>query len=312
MLEMAAPKRHLAVHFDASQPREVSGTELQDSKMPQTDFNSTERKYQFESTEISSGAPVGIVALMTDSTSRKQNLDSWFAVSRRTSTRIDFADAGRLIYEWSGNKSWAENPKLYYIFRAMDREDLFAELLRAQVTDLWLPLSTSVMKRLVKPPDREQYLDAQNRILDAGRLPKDLRAQHLSIEDSDSMELEEVKHLGTGGFAKVHHIRDPRTKKEYARKVMERSRGFNRQCEMMKSFRKEVMGMRRVQHLHCITLLATWTDMDSVGLLFSPVADMDLAKYLDEDLGLLQLDVLHRAVGCITSALAYLHHLNIR
>ncbi|OSS53264.1 hypothetical protein B5807_02577 [Epicoccum nigrum] len=95
---------------------------------------------------MSSGAPVEILGLMADSTSRKQILDSWFAVSRRTSMPIDFADAGHLIYEWSGNKNWAQNPTLYYISRAMGREDLFAELLRAQITDWWIPLSTSMIK----------------------------------------------------------------------------------------------------------------------------------------------------------------------
>jgi serine/threonine protein kinase len=99
-------------------------------------------------------------------------------------------------------------------------------------------------------------------------------AQHIPIDDSDSMRLEEVRHLGTGGFGDVHHVRDPHTGKGYARKVIVREK-FQRQLEMMRNFRKEVMGMRRVQHRHCITLLATWTDMDSVGLLYSPVADMD-------------------------------------
>jgi hypothetical protein len=70
--------------------------------------------------------------------------------------------------------------------------------------------------------------------------------------------------------------------------------------------------MRRVRHLHCVSIITSFTDMDSVALLSYPVADMDLAAFLDMDLNVLQLSTLRSAVGCITAALSYLHEQGIR
>jgi hypothetical protein len=251
---------------------------------------------------------------LTTRLAKKKELDSWYGTtSMRSSRPIDFDVAGALLFEWTRKREWAQNPKMYFILREIDREDLFPELLAAHITDFWIPLSTAVVKRFLEKPDRERFFDAQNLTLDDG-LPRILAGHHFSFEDIESMGLEQRNQLGEGGFASVHHVHDPRTGKSYARKVMNkvRSGGFKKQCEAMKSFKKEVMGMRRVRHPHCVDLLASWTEAESVGLICSPVADMDLASYLDMDLSMLQLGVLRNSVGCITSALVYLHGLNIR
>ena len=154
-------------------------------------------------------------------------------------------------------------------------------------------------------------MDVQKSFLENG-IPTDLKGQHLSLVDSDCMGLKEVRILGTGGYGEVHHVVDPRTGIGYAKKVMSRPMNFKKHCELMKSFKRELSGMRRVRHRHCVDLMATCTDTDFVILLSSPVADMDLAKFLNLDLSDSQLNILHPAIGCITSALAYLHQLDIR
>jgi len=70
--------------------------------------------------------------------------------------------------------------------------------------------------------------------------------------------------------------------------------------------------MRRVRHRHCVDLVGSCADMESVAVLSSPVADMDLAVFLDMDLSKPQYEFLRQSIGCITSALAYLHNLGIR
>ena len=81
----------------------------------------------------------------------------------------------------------------------------------------------------------------------------------------------------------------------------------------MSSFEREISGMRRVRHVHCVKLEASFTDTDWVRLLCCPVADMNLSELLDQHAEFPEeKSFLRRAIGCITSALAYLHELEIR
>ncbi|KAL1612195.1 hypothetical protein SLS60_000419 [Paraconiothyrium brasiliense] len=215
------------------------------------------------------------------------------------------------LFQETGKKEWRDNPILYFILLQLGREDAFQDLLDNNVTDLWLPIPKYVVLKILKDEkDKKAFLEAQEMCLD-DRMPTNLNGQHLSLMDSDCLELNEQKFLGSGRYGEVHHVVDPRTGIAYARKSMSRPRNFIKQRELMKLFKRELNGMRRVRHAHCVTLMATCTDTDSVIILSSPVADMDLAFFLDSDLSGTQLDTLCRAVGCITSALAYLHQLNI-
>lgn len=108
------------------------------------------------------------------------------------------------------------------------------------------------------------------------------------------------------------HVTSGPNGQHYARKVIQRPVRYEGHLDTMKNFRNEVLGMRRVRHHHCVDLVASCTDMDSVIILSSPVADMDLSEFLKLDLDPSQMEILSRSIGCITSALAYLHSLQIR
>jgi hypothetical protein len=222
-----------------------------------------------------------------------------------------FDNLAASLFRQSGKEEWSQNPRLYFLLRQVNRQSLFQNLLDMGVTDLWLPVPLRIVQKVLGPKDAKAFLAAQEHCLE-DIVPTDLTGQHLALIDSECMEFQEVKTLGIGGFGEVHHVKDLRTGRSYARKVAYRSHHFKKHCEQMLNFKTELSGMRRVRHRHCVELVATCTDLTAVTLLFSPVADMDLAQFLDLDLTLLQLDILRRAVGCITSALAYLHQLNIR
>jgi hypothetical protein len=71
--------------------------------------------------------------------------------------------------------------------------------------------------------------------------------------------------------------------------------------------------MRQVSHQHCVRIVGSYTDYDSVAILSSPVADMDLAAFLDlAELSYEQVVILRRGIGCLCGAIAYLHGKNIR
>ncbi|KAH7083945.1 kinase-like domain-containing protein, partial [Paraphoma chrysanthemicola] len=70
--------------------------------------------------------------------------------------------------------------------------------------------------------------------------------------------------------------------------------------------------MQQVDHQHCVKFIGSYTDVDHVNILSSPVADMDLAVFLDQDLGIEAKKILYRGIGCLCNAINYLHQNNIR
>ncbi|KAF2188986.1 kinase-like protein [Zopfia rhizophila CBS 207.26] len=251
-------------------------------------------------------------SIVDDVFSAQAKLDEYFtskSPSRLNSS--DFSFIGLLLI-LTNKSALAENPKLYYVLRRMNRLELLSDFTSCGCTDLWFPFPRHTLRRLLdQTSDQKEFLATQTFVLDH-EMPILLNGEHFAFADSDSMELEVKGRLGRGGYGVVDHVRDPRTKKHYARKIMYRTAASERHHDLMENFKREIHGMWRVKHRHCVDLVATCTDLESVLLLSSPVADTDLAKFLDSDLNLSQLATLRRAVGCISSALLYLHDNGIR
>jgi hypothetical protein len=193
-----------------------------------------------------------------------------------------------------------ENSKLAFILRQIGRQDRLRELVDAQVTDLWLPLPRRLAQRLLGDEVSHSFLAVQERCLDDD-VKLRMNGEHLCLTDSYSLSFKKGRLLGVGGFGEVYQVFHPQTNLGYARKVMTRPVNFQRHCDLL-----------RVRHQHCVRLAASCTDMDSVILFSSPVADCDLARFLDSELADHEFVILRRSIGCIVSALAYLHQADIR
>jgi hypothetical protein len=206
---------------------------------------------------------------------------------------------------------WCSNPKLYYLLHKMKRVDLLYKILDADVTDLWLPLHKRLVRRWLNDAETKTFVRLQELVLN-DNIPMNLQGQHFTLESMDQLDLDRVEHLGAGGFGDVWHVQNRSDGKTYACKTMARPVKYDSHAVLMQNFKREIMGMSRVRHRHCVDLVASCTDMDSVTILSSPVADLDLADFLNADLSADQLMTLWQSIGCITSALAYLHRLKIR
>jgi serine/threonine protein kinase len=81
----------------------------------------------------------------------------------------------------------------------------------------------------------------------------------------------------------------------------------------MESFSKELQVLKRAQHHHIVQLVGSYTDPKFVGLLFSPVADMNLAEFYSlVSKSSPDKSLLRTVFGCLSNGLSYLHSVKIR
>ncbi|KAH6677601.1 kinase-like domain-containing protein, partial [Halenospora varia] len=116
--------------------------------------------------------------------------------------------------------------------------------------------------------------------------------------------------LGRGGFGVVHKVRCRATNETYARKVV------SSPPSPSSAVSSEANILRNLKHSHIIKLVASGKSGHFGWLLMSPVAKSDLAIYLHQvgskprKLSLINTPKrppLHDWIGCLSSALAYLH-----
>ncbi|XTI89863.1 kinase-like domain-containing protein, partial [Cenococcum geophilum] len=108
--------------------------------------------------------------------------------------------------------------------------------------------------------------------------------------------------LGRGAYGSVDVVQQCYTGQVFARK---RSRTT--------SFHREVEITKRLKHPHIIQFVAAYTQNSSLNLIISPVAESTLRDYLDFPGDQKESESqIHRWVGCLSSALSYIHASRIR
>lgn len=87
------------------------------------------------------------------------------------------------------------------------------------------------------------------------------------------------------------------------RKKIARPKQLKLHQHIMAAFIREVKVMRQVDHRHCVRFLRSYTDNESVNILSMPVADMDLAAFLDKPIGDREWSILYKGVDCLCNGL---------
>jgi serine/threonine protein kinase len=138
------------------------------------------------------------------------------------------------------------------------------------------------------------------------------KGQHCYFRQNEPLPFETKEIIGSGGFGQVDRVLSLISFREYARKRVSRSTMFSgRRAEDVKQFIAEIEVLKRLKHHHIVEFIGSYTDPKYIGLIMSPVADMDLSTYL------LRADAtrhgeLRTFFGCLARALEFLHEQSVR
>ncbi|KAI4683763.1 uncharacterized protein J4E84_006601 [Alternaria hordeiaustralica] len=221
-------------------------------------------------------------------------------------------------------RPWDSESITNHLLSAMDVASARVALESLGVTDLWLPLSKQLLKRSLSDPHHvseflrlqeghlRSFLAFWTRSVSADSI-HDTLFNHCEFEDDEEV-FEENRLLGEGmvGLVEEVTVRGREPPLICVRKKIARPKQLKAHRQIMAAFIREIKVMRQVDHRHCVRFLGSYTDNESVNILSTPVADMDLATFLDKPLGDREWAILYKGIDCLCNGLLYLHDNKIR
>jgi hypothetical protein len=212
-------------------------------------------------------------------------------------------------------RPWYSGSVLDQILSDMGTESVRSILMDIGVTDLWLPLSKQLLRRSLEDSHHiSEFLKLQDDYLEVlltrwtqASLPDqmlDILFNHCEFEDDEDV-FEVNRHLGDGmvGVVEEVTIRSCEPPIVCARKKIARPKPLKLHQSIMTAFIREVRVMRQVDHRHCVRFLGSYTDSESVNILSTPVADMDMAAFLDKPIGDREWIILYKGIDCLCNGL---------
>jgi TolA-binding protein len=231
-------------------------------------------------------------------------------------SRAPYSDSE--IYEISSllkhsNPRWSKVPRTYIILRTIGRLDLLDAFVDLGFSDYWFPVTERRLPDSLSPSVRSAFAGAQSLILTKSMdLERGERGQHCYFKRGEPLPFEAQGVLGTGGFGQVDKVVSMISFREYARKRVLRDMAFgSRRMEDITRFVAEIEMLKRLRHRHVVEFVGSYTDARYMGLIMSPVAEMDLSTYLTHP-DASKYAELRTFFGCLARALEFLHQQNIR
>lgn len=143
-----------------------------------------------------------------------------------------------------------------------------------------------------------------------GCIQESWHLRHVAANSEEELVIKHG-HLAEGGYSTVTEmsIMAKPSAIRCVQKSIGRPKQLKAQKQVMAAFAREIMVMRRVVHHHCVEHIGSYTDLEQVHILSTPVADMAL---LDRPTTIDIRRILYRGIGCICNAMQYLHMNKIR
>ncbi|RDW69768.1 hypothetical protein BP6252_08788 [Coleophoma cylindrospora] len=241
-------------------------------------------------------------------------LDDYFAEGTKRKTMYNDSEiqqVSRLLSQV--NTKWSKVPRTYIILRTISCLDLLDEFINLDFSDHWFPVTERGLPHFLHPNQRSQFVAAQSLVMTKSLdLEKGDEGQHRHFSHDEPLPFEVKGILGTGGFGQVDRVLSLISFREYARKRVPRSTIFGgRRTEVEKRFIAEIKALKRLKHHHVAEFVGSYTDPQFMGLIMSPVAEMDLSDYL-ACANAASHKELRTFFGCLARALDFLHGERIR
>ena len=211
------------------------------------------------------------------------------------------------------NPQWSKVPRTYMVLRTIGCLDLLDTFIDLGFSDHWFPVTERSLPPFLLPSKRSQFVAAQDLVMTKSvDLEKGESGQHCYFRQDEPLPLEMRGILGSGGFGQVDRVLSLISFREYALKRVLRSTAFGgRGTECVKQFIAEIRALKRIKHRHVVEFVGSYTDPKYMGLIMSPVADMDLSTYLARA-DTARHRELRTFFGCLARALEFLHEQSIR
>jgi serine/threonine protein kinase len=180
-------------------------------------------------------------------------------------------------------------------------------------SDYWFPVTERHLPGCLLPSTKSLFVRVQSLVLTKSMdLEKGENGQHCYFKHGEQLPFDPKGILGSGGFGQVDKVLSQISFKEYARKQVPRGSAFTGpRKEHIKQFIAEIQILKRLKHYHIVEFVGSYTDPRYIGLIMSPVADMDLGAYLKQATAS-NYPQLRTFFGCLATALGFLHEQKVR
>ncbi|KAI0893301.1 kinase-like domain-containing protein [Annulohypoxylon nitens] len=252
--------------------------------------------------------PVGI-PLVTD----EETLGKYFLPQKKTYTDTDF-DSIAILLGRLELKEYSKSPRLYTLLRHLDCLKDLDRILQKGLSDSSLPLSQNQLPSDFSEGWKRRFRKAQGLVCDNSEVVQMINlGKHMPFSAPPDC-FRTTRFFGRGGRGEVHEVFCSLGQfKHYARKRMPRPNMADRDMAIMTAFRNEVETMKRIDHRHCIQLVASYTDPSSFAILMLPVADCNLASYLQNAVSSdSERSFLPDFFGCLSRGLWHIHGQQLR
>ncbi|KAL9087159.1 MAG: hypothetical protein Q9165_006810 [Trypethelium subeluteriae] len=222
--------------------------------------------------------------------------------------------------QMAGKRSWADRPRTFTVLYMIGHVEAMDGFVAEDLSDIALPYSDGNLPNVFSKQARSQFLRYQSNVLDevAAEIAGDLEegGQHRNLDGTAETYFRRVRRLGEGGFATVDEVVGNLSSKHFALKRMPRHTFFETDRSRLEAFQNELQSLKRLSHKHIVQLVGSFTDLEGIGLLMTPVAKQNLAEFMTARLDEYGQEdrkfLLRNFFGCIATAVDYLHSQNIR
>jgi serine/threonine protein kinase len=255
--------------------------------------------------------------VMTSQGYEEERLQHWFPRTNLDAKPERFSENDvreiTRILETLENGIWSRIPRTYIVLRLIGHLDVIESFAGPDCSDMWFPF-TKVSLPTVLRPHAADFLEAQKLVCSTRALNLERTgASHGHFRDRSEIPLKKIGELGKGGSGFVERVISTITHKEYALKLIKRGQTFRKDKTVLRNYEKELANLKKISHAHrhIIELVGSYTDPLFVGILF-PVADCNLAEFIETSAGNERRWLVRTYFGCLASALSFLHDNRIR